>query len=138
MIIDDAGTLYGTTSLGGSSSSGGCGTVFQLEKGGNFTTSHTFQAAPDGCHPLAGLVRDLDGNLFGTTRQGGLLNCEGGCGTIFKLSKSGKDSVLHRFAGGDGGWFPYAGLLSDSSGNLYGTTLGGGYYNKGMVFKLTP
>jgi uncharacterized repeat protein (TIGR03803 family) len=138
LIMDDAGTLYGTTSLGGSSSSGGCGTVFQLEKGGNFRTLHTFQGAPDGCHPLAGLVRDGDGNLFGTTRQGGLLNCESGCGTIFKVSKSGKETVLHRFAGGDGGWFPYAGLLSDSSGNLYGTTLGGGYYNKGTVFKLTP
>ena len=137
LIRDDSGNLYGTTS-GGGPYEYKCGTVFELDQSGTFTTLHAFKFAPDGCFPVASLVRDEDGNLYGTTRQGGLLNCRNGCGTIFKLTSSGKETVLHRFAGGDDGWFPHGGLLRDSVGNLYGTTFGGGYYDKGMVFKLTP
>jgi len=143
LIRDDSGNLYGTTTDGGLNPYGnGCGTVFQLEESGHITILYTFKGVvgggPDGCHPVAGLVRDQDGNLYGTTRQGGISNCRGGCGTIFKLTSSGKETVLHRFAGGDDGWFPHGGLLRDSAGNLYGTTFGGGYYDKGMVFKFTP
>jgi uncharacterized repeat protein (TIGR03803 family) len=106
---------------------------------GQESVLHNFQGSPgDGAYPVAGLVSDSAGNLYGTTEQGGThTNCAGGCGTVFELvAASGyAETVLHNFAGGSGGMFPVAGLVMDSSGNLYGTTKGGGN-GYGTVFEL--
>jgi len=86
------------------------------------------------------LVRDAAGNLYGTASVGGYLPCNngGGCGTVFKLDKTGKETVLHSFKDNSDGTFPEGGLVRDASGNLYGTTSWDGHVNFGVVFKLTP
>jgi uncharacterized repeat protein (TIGR03803 family) len=98
---------------------------------------HVFTGKPDGVSPVAGLVFDNEGNLYGTTSKGGTY----GRGTVFMLvpSSSGvwTEKVLHNFSGRDGGG-PKAGLIFDASGNLYGTTAFGGDFNFGTVFRLVP
>jgi uncharacterized repeat protein (TIGR03803 family) len=150
LIFDSQGNLVGTTQNGGSSACGGtgCGTVFRVSLGGDETVLYAFcslSGCADGDRPLFGpLARDSKGNLYGTTIFGGTSACNGGgCGTIFKLDPSGKETVLHSFTGGSDGAFPYAGLTFDASGNLYGTAgFGGakcyGSNTCGVVFKLTP
>ncbi len=145
LVMDAAGNLYGTTVNGGASSacSGGCGTVFKLDTSGNLTVLHSFTSSPgDGAHPNAGLIMDVAGNLYGTTTGGGTGPCNGfsSCGTVFKLDASGNETVLHTFTGSDGAG-PYASLLMDAVGNLYGTTAQGGAIPNcgsgcGTVFKL--
>ena len=89
----------------------------------------------DGYYPWASLVMDKKGNLYGTTYQGGA----NGFGSVFKLTPSGTETVLHSFASnGTDGINPYAGLIMDTKGNLYGTTEGGGAHGGGTAFKLTP
>jgi uncharacterized repeat protein (TIGR03803 family) len=88
----------------------------------------------DGYHPVAGLVFDQKGNLYGTTKSGGLQNnnCGNGCGVIFKLTPKGKETVLYSFCAQTNctdGYDPVAGLVFDKKGNLYGTTTGGGILN---------
>jgi len=107
---------------------------------------HEFAGSPDGSYPTATLVRDKAGNLFGTTLDGGVPDCGGyGCGVVFKIAPDGSESVLYTFKGGSDGGQPYAGLILDAVGNLYGTTtLGGGSgtgcrgYGCGTVFKIAP
>jgi uncharacterized repeat protein (TIGR03803 family) len=136
------GTLYGTTSSGGDPNchgGSGCGTVFKLRSDGTFQVLHTF-GGDDGDGPMAGLVRDKAGNLYGTASEGGDYNCSFyGCGLVFKVDAAGRYSVVHTFEGGDGN-SPYAGLMLDSTGTLYGTTAAGGAggaYGPGVVFKIT-
>jgi uncharacterized repeat protein (TIGR03803 family) len=145
LVRDLAGNLYGTTQIGGSSTActqDGCGTVFELSSTGTETVLHSFVGDPtDGWQPLAGLVRDVAGNLYGTASLGGTGSCQGGAcsfpGVVFKLSPSGTETVLYNFKGGADGGFPAAGLIQDSAGNLYGTTYaGGGASNAGVVFEL--
>ena len=94
---------------------------------------HSFAGGTDGAYPAAGLVFDKKGNLYGTTKEGGGHN-----GTVFKLTPSGKETVLYNFSGNSDGYYPEAGLILDAKGNFYGTTtLGGGYFG-GTVFKVTP
>jgi uncharacterized repeat protein (TIGR03803 family) len=131
LLRDKAGNLYGTTQYGGSN--GGYGTVFKLSAKGKLTLLHSFAGTPDGVNPLAGLLRDAAGDLYGTTYYGGT---EGGYGTVFKLSAKGKLTLLHSFAGTPDGQNPYARLIQDSAGNLYGTTFYGGASGYGTVFKL--
>ena len=131
VVMDSKGNLYGTTIGGGSSTNcqGGCGAVFKLDSMGNETILHSFTGAPgDGANPYAGLVMDAAGNLYGTTVYGGAsTNCQGGCGTVFKLDSSGNETILHSFAGMPmDGAAPYGTLVMDASGNLYGTTIFGG------------
>jgi uncharacterized repeat protein (TIGR03803 family) len=84
LIRDAAGNLYGTTFYGGTS---GYGTVFKLDPAGKLTILHSFNDSPDGAHPIAGLILDKAGNLYGTTSDGGDLNCGfSGCGTVFKVT----------------------------------------------------
>jgi uncharacterized repeat protein (TIGR03803 family) len=129
---DKAGDFYGTTLYGGTQ--GGFGTVFKLRPSGKQTILHSFAGTPDGEDPRSVLVRDAAGDLYGTTQYGGT---QGGFGTVFKLDTKGKLTLLHSFSGTPDGEDPYAGLLRDKAGNLYGTTQyggsGGGY---GTVFKL--
>ena len=92
----------------------------------------------DGANPQAGLVQDAQGNLYGTTTYGGDPACLEGCGTVFKVDTTGKETVLHTFTGtGGDGETPGGGLVLDAQGNLYGTTGSGGAYQDGTVFKLT-
>jgi uncharacterized repeat protein (TIGR03803 family) len=128
LIRDPAGNLYGTTVEGGI---GGSGVVFRINKSGVEQTLYKF-TGPDGAQPYAGLTRDAAGNLYGTTDTGG----DFGKGTIFKLAPDGTETVLHSFPGGAGGNRPYAALLIDSAGNLYGSTLAGGTGRLGTIFKL--
>ncbi|MGH6839303.1 MAG: choice-of-anchor tandem repeat GloVer-containing protein [Methylocella sp.] len=136
VIADSNGNVYGTTFAGGASDAG---VVFKLSPGGTYTVLHSFSRGSDGRFPLAGLVADSSGNLYGTTDEGGGSGCGGvGCGVVFKLSPDGTETVLHPFTGGSDGANPLAGLIADSSGNLYGTTAFGGASGNGVVFKLSP
>jgi uncharacterized repeat protein (TIGR03803 family) len=134
LVLDDVGNLYGTTSSGGSSSHG---TIFKLDTARKETVLHNFRGYPrDGSRPMAGLLRDAEGNLYGTTAAGG----SSYYGTVFKLDSSGKETVLHSFNGADGA-NPQAGLIGDGNGNLYGTTQEGGIgqcfpLGCGVVFKV--
>ncbi len=139
-VVEDAtGNLYGTTNFGGTGCPGqhGCGTVFKLDASGKETVLHRFGATGDGTLPESGVIRDAAGNLYGTTSNGGAFNCSGvGCGTIFKLDPSGKETVLYSFTGGSDGSSPWGGLTRDAAGNLYGTTIANGAHSYGTVFKL--
>ena len=126
-----AGNLYGTITFG---SAAGKGVVFKLSPGGTETVLYSFCSLPscsDGHAPKAGLIGD-GAYLYGTTVGGGASDA----GTVFKLSPSGTETVLHSFTGSDGG-DPYAGLIADRAGNLYGTTANGGAAGNGVVFKLS-
>jgi|HubBroStandDraft_6_1064221.scaffolds.fasta_scaffold172700_1 uncharacterized repeat protein (TIGR03803 family) len=141
LVADAAGNFYGTTSIGGDltcNAPHGCGTVFKLDSAGHESVLHAFAAA-DGELPIAGLVRDPSGRLYGTTSQGGDLTCvpPGGCGTVFELDPGGIFTVLHTFTGADG-VEPWGGLVRDAAGNLYGTTVSGGTYDDGVVFEIVP
>ena len=130
LVWGPAGSLYGTTEAGGTS---GYGTVFKLSKTGKKTVLYNFTGTgSDGAYPFARLVWDAAGNLYGTTYKGGA----SGNGTVFKLAKTGKETVLYSFQGGADGENPYAGVVRDSAGNLYGTTFGAFGVGYGTVFKL--
>lgn len=134
LIRDVQGNLFGATIDGGAH---GFGTVFKLARNGTYTILYSFcslQNCTDGEQPRAGLVRDPSGNLFGTTLQGGA----NGQGTVFEITKSGHEIVLHSFGNpgsGDGRW-PFGGVVRDPAGNLYGTTDIGGTYDRGTVFEV--
>jgi len=127
LIQDAAGNLYGTTSSGGS----GLGVVFKLDTTNHETVLHTF-LGPDGATPFGALVLDGFGNLYGTTSAGGAA----GLGTVFKIDTNDTETVVHSFTGNPDGASPYAGLVMDVAGNLYGTTESGGTSNCGTVFKI--
>lgn len=123
LVRDDADNIFGTTEYGGDPGCD-CGIVFKVDSSGGETVLHRFKGTPDGADPYAGLVRDEDGNLYGTTYLGGDQSCN--CGTVFKVDNTGKESVLYRFIGGTDGAYPSTGLIRDAAGNLYGTTVSGG------------
>ncbi len=128
------GNLYGTTSQGGTN---GAGTVFEITPTGQMTTLYSFcsqAGCADGAVPYAGLVQATNGNLYGTTVDGGV---NGDFGTVFEITPAGQLTTLHGFAYTDGA-FPYAGLIQASDGNLYGTTLDGGANGYGTAFGITP
>lgn len=140
VIMDKSGNLYGTTELGGGTGcyGSGCGTVFRLVPDGTETVLYAFTGGTDGGTPLAGLVMDDSGNLFGTTEYGG---SEGivPAGTIFEVTPKGHEKVLWNFcslSSCDDGEFPAADLIRDKAGNLYGTAAWGGII--GTAFKLAP
>ncbi len=156
LAFDKAGNIYGVTLGGGQFSDG---TVFKLTIKGNDGPSesvlHSFKrGGQDGLVPYSGPVLDPSGNLFGTTYSGGNRPCTAysgthGCGTVYELipqpDGTWAEKIIHHFAGGDGdGLNPYAALVLDAAGNLYGTTYGGGSRKEcgkagcGTVFELTP
>jgi uncharacterized repeat protein (TIGR03803 family) len=146
LVADSAGNLYGTTLSGGNKSVScrsytgviGCGVVFKLtpDAHGSWkeTVLYTFSGGKDGSHPVGGVILDSSGNLYGTTRNGGV-----GVGVVFKLTPRAHgpwaENVLYTFTGDE---LPFSGVILDSSGNLYGTAPQGGKYGRGLVFKLTP
>lgn len=137
-LIDVSGTLYGTTNLGGTECgpSAGCGTVFSITTSGKETVLHSFSSGTDGAGPTAGLV-DVGGTLYGTTLNGGGVGCSGfGCGTVFSITRSGKEKVLYNFKGSHDAANPWAGL-TNVHGTLYGTTTSGGTSGYGTIFSIT-
>lgn len=145
LTLDGAGNVYGAAETAGAY---GFGTVFELSPGSGAqwkqTVIYNFKGGPaDGATPHASLVWDANHNLYGTTVQGGPASpgCNGGCGIVFKLTQSGNqwtETVLHGFTGGPDGSTPYAGVVIDSAGNIYGCTAGGGASGHGTVYRLAP
>jgi uncharacterized repeat protein (TIGR03803 family) len=139
LITDAAGNRYGTTYQGGSYDQG---TVFELTpaQGGGWTEKVLYSfypSATDGYQPEAGLVFDAAGNLYGTTYQGGTY-FEGTAFELTPIQGGGwTERVLYNFGNGTDGDQPYAGLVFDVVGNLYGTTFSGGTYGGGTVFELS-
>lgn len=134
LIRDNAGNFYGTTSYGGDLNCNyefnqrGCGVVFKVSATGHETVLHSFSGGSDGALPFGGLVADAAGNFYGATYEGGGGDCfSTGCGTVYKITPTGTETVLYRFAGGSDGEGPYyVNLAIDQQGSLYGTTLHGG------------
>jgi uncharacterized repeat protein (TIGR03803 family) len=137
LVQANNGSFYGTTYSGGSK---GDGTVFRITSTGTFTTLHSFcsqSKCADGQNPFAVLILGTDGNLYGTTLAGGAH----GDGTVFKITPSGGLTILHSFCSQTGcpdGEFPQTGLFQATDGNFYGTTILGGAYGNGTIFKMTP
>lgn len=132
LILASDGNFYGTTEFGGA---GNKGIVFKITSTGLEGVLYSFAGGnADGAIPAAGLIQASDGNFYGTTFNGGAT----GNGTVFKISPSGTESVLHSFTGGSDGAIPTAGLIQASDSNFYGTTLDGGVNSQGTVFKITP
>ncbi|MGB8770724.1 MAG: choice-of-anchor tandem repeat GloVer-containing protein, partial [Candidatus Korobacteraceae bacterium] len=117
-------------------------TVYELTPNGSGgwteTVLYNFGSGTDGSEPLASLIFDSAGNLYGTTNSGGTYDY----GTVFELTPNGSggwtETVLHNFGSGTDGFWPEANLIFDAAGNLYGTTVGGGTYQWGTVFEITP
>jgi uncharacterized repeat protein (TIGR03803 family) len=150
-LVRVGNNFYGTTSYGGNLSCNlafnqfGCGVVFQLSPAGVEKVLHKFSGASDGALPFGGLVADSQGNLYGTTEVGGSsTECSNsGCGTVFKITTAGVETILYRFTGGADGSNPRGNLVVDGQGNVYGTTSGGGnlpclrnQFGCGVVFKV--
>jgi uncharacterized repeat protein (TIGR03803 family) len=159
VIIGPGGALFGTTAYGGEGNCAtwggtlGCGTVFRLRPPITFcvtavcywqwTRLFEFDGAGEGATPYGGpLIFDNAGNLYGTTFGGGGGNCSAGCGLVYKLSPSNggwTQTVLYQFTGSNGdGSYPWAGVVFDAAGNLYGTTQYGGANGYGTIYQLTP
>jgi len=129
LMMNAKGTLFGTTSAGGTAA---LGAVFQMSGRGTQKVLHSFQGGADGATPNGGVIEDAKGTLFGTTTAGGAA----GAGTVYSL-RGQTETVLYSFAGGTSdGMAPQAGLVQDASGNLYGTTTAGGAAGNGTVFEL--
>jgi uncharacterized repeat protein (TIGR03803 family) len=140
VIMDKTGSLYGTSEIGGGAGAG-AGVAFTLtHTGGKWTATnmHGFAPGGDGQRPRSALLLQPDGALYGTTSSGGAF----GTGTVYKLTPTGDstwtETLLYSFTVGKGGSGPYAELVADQTGALYGTTVAGGDSNQGVVFKLTP
>jgi len=141
LTLDESGNLYGTTFQGGS---GGAGIVFKLaHSAGRWKESilHAFSGGRDGSAPSGSVTLDHAGNLYGTTSNGSGGGCQYGCGLVYELKPLAKgkrmEVVLHRFTDNShDGVNPYASLIFDQAGNLFGTTSGGGAYGTGIVFEL--
>jgi uncharacterized repeat protein (TIGR03803 family) len=131
VIGDSVGNLYGTTENGGTFNAG---TVFKIDPAGRQTTLYNFTGGTDAAYPTAPVTRDTAGNLYGTTTRGGATNY----GTVYKLDTAGHETVLYSFTGEADGGAPYAGVVLDPAGNLYGTAVIGGEFDAGVVFKVDP
>jgi uncharacterized repeat protein (TIGR03803 family) len=135
-VIKVGGSLYGTTSRGGSAKcTDGCGTVFRVTPAGAERVVYSFQGPPDGGGLVSGLI-NVGGMLYGTTSEGG----PRGWGTVFSVTPAGAETIVYAFQGGEGGpdgGIPYGGLV-ELGGTLYGTTAEGGANGQGTVFAITP
>ena len=132
LTMDETGNLYGVTAGGGAF---GEGVLYTLSEKRRLTVLHSFGKGSDGCNPFGSVVQDKAGNFYGTTGYCGSHNY----GTIWKVSKNGKETILHSFAGGaSDGCYPNAGVARDSKGNLYGVTDSCGANGYGTLYELSP
>ncbi len=140
LVMDGDGNLYGTTYSGGTH---GAGSVFELSFDPMLTVwtetvLYSFSGGSDGSNPLAGVISDAVGNLYGTTVYGGLANL----GVVYKLTHqpdgTWSETALHYFTGVPDGAYPSCAMTLDSQGHLYGVTSAGGPANWGTVFRMTP
>ncbi len=129
LTADKKGNLYGTTTFGGA---GNGGTVFRLAHDNTETVPHSFLGSSDGASPFAGLAMDQNGDLFGTTQQGGSNNA----GTVFEVTGGGQETVLYSFTAGRDGGQPFATVSFGKATKLYGTTSEDGANGFGTVFAL--
>jgi uncharacterized repeat protein (TIGR03803 family) len=139
LLMDKKSNLYGVAGGGGTGCGGiGCGTVYRVSKSKKLTVLHRFAGGTtDGCYPSGVPAMDKQGNLYGTTTECGSTACAGyGCGTVWKLDTKGTETVIHSFVGGSDGALPYAGVILDGTGNLYGVTTEGDALNSGTVYKI--
>ena len=133
LLLDATGNLYGTAGVGGTSNNG---TLFKIAADGEYSILHHLTRA-EGTTPNGSLILDEAGNLYGTAQQGGAQNL----GTVFQLSPDGQLKVLHNFTGGLDGAVPFAGLIRDSAGHLFGTADKNFLIQQiqgGSVFEITP
>ncbi len=134
LVLGADGNYYGTN-LGIAEYAGGsgqAGTIWKLTPTGTFTTLHVFDWA-DGAQPLSAPIQGLDGNLYGTTSNGG----PSGNGVVYRISPSGLYSIVYAFSGGADGSSPRGGIIWGSTGNLYGSTYSGGDSGWGTLFEVT-
>jgi len=135
LVADSQENLYGATENGGNRAcfgGVGCGIIFKVTPNGTETVFHSF-SGPDGISPQGGLTADGQGNLYGTTLDGGTTDN----GTVFRLSPDGTETTLYSFGLAQDGREPSGGIVIDHQQNLYGTTVFGGASGNGTVFKLT-
>jgi uncharacterized repeat protein (TIGR03803 family) len=137
--------FYGTAIVGGKPACKGyqygCGVVYRMNAAGILTALWPFKGfyGNDGAEPVGVLVQGYDGNFYGTTYFGGTgARCSGGCGTVFKITPAGVETVLYNFTGDPDGAYPDTGLTLGTDGNFYGTTSVGGKNNYGAIFQITP
>jgi uncharacterized repeat protein (TIGR03803 family) len=130
LIADKKGNLYGLTQNGGAN---GVGALFKIASNGTETVLYSFADGNDGAYPVGGLIADKKGNLYGATAGGG----PSGEGTVFKLAPDGTETVLYAFTGAADGGVPNAGVISDKTGNLYGTTQYDSTFS-GVVYMIAP
>jgi uncharacterized repeat protein (TIGR03803 family) len=137
LLLGGDGNIYGTTLVGGAYH---LGSVFRIDRTGTETILYSFAGGSDGALPYSGVILDQAGNIYGTTYNGGSTGGNScGCGTVFKVDAVGNETILYRFTGGSDGFYPYGGLVSDASGQLYGTAIyDSGVDGCGVVFKLDP
>jgi uncharacterized repeat protein (TIGR03803 family) len=142
LTIGSDGDLYGAAGAGGNPI-WSWGTVFKMFRDAGerwiYDVLYRFGNDPDGCGPSGSVIFDQAGNIYGTTFHGGSYPYADG--TVYKLAPSGgtwQESVIWSFGHGADGAEPFAGLVMDGAGNLYGTTTAGGLYNWGTVFELSP
>lgn len=128
---DKDGNFYGAASTGGAS---GYGAIYKIAPDGTYTVLYSFAGGSDGASPLSAPILDRHGNLYGTANYGGG-DCN--CGIVYRISRKGKETVLHAFTGQPDGFDPFASPVMDKQGNLYGTTLSGGTFY-GSVYKIAP
>jgi uncharacterized repeat protein (TIGR03803 family) len=131
VIQGSDGSFYGTTSGGGTNTAG---TVFKITSAGVETVLWNFGSGSDGRNPQGNLTRGSDGNLYGTTVNGGA----NASGTVFRITPAGAETVLWNFGSAGDGRNPGSGVVQDADGNFYGTTSGGGPIGAGTVFRVTP
>ena len=150
VAFDSAGNIFGTTDGGSGSLASGC--VFELIPDGvggwNETVIHAFKGGTDGANPMAEVVFDPSGNLYGTTIYGGtpqacdLNGSFVGCGTVFEFAPQGNgqwtESVFRFAPSGEGGYWPTSPVTLDSFGNIYGVSTSGGRLSSGVMFRITP
>ena len=138
LVAGPDGNFYGTSFYGGESN---LGTVYKVTPKGDETVIYSFNGGSDGAYPAAPLIVGQDGSLYGTTEYGGGGPCTfsqgNGCGTVFKITLQGTESIVYAFEGGNDGVIPTASIIQAASGDLYGTTNGGGVNNSGTVFHIT-
>ena len=141
LLFDESGNLFGTSYYGGAN---GLGAVYEVSPrpGGAWREKvlYSFQGQPDGANAISGLVFGPNGEMYGTTSEGGASGCD--CGTVFKIAQGQNgtwtESVVYAFTGTPDGRYPYDGMVADGAGNYYGTTVGGGDADDGAIYQFTP